>query len=802
MPPITKRSFILYDILNDKICRKACLACRQKKVKCDGNLEGCSRCKILNIQCLFVDNNARRGRPPRRLTNQNEHLLFNTHHPQNSLRSGLCGQVWMIVQKLDPYISSLGIKPICFNKRETGPWKWTKGVQFTHSPGNKMMTSDMLAIIIEKMNTLSKGTSVMKNFPYVNSFEAKNDIAPEIPPEPKNPFQSLSYDQAIMLINAWFKLHPFSPILNRTIVLQNYREQRYDSFLYSTLFASALSLMGLPVFDQTKSGLPGSEFTEYALFLLERQESSVSLTKLQGVFIMGCHLIYRGQSKMGIPLLATAWKMASELRIPEQDSETFDQVLIPVERELRTNLWWAMRISYTWGYLHIRSRLDHDMFLSTIKLPVKDYRESVLYALDKCHGHVIQLQETAQAIRSFYNSAFLTNILSDIWTQIAPPTEFQSLFVPDKSEPACSGPRSVRHYLLSLHSTISTLEKSISAEPASTESAELLLYLNVLIIHSLFQTTDDSGTLFIQTNALMECIKSADKIMDLAESVCDDQMLHSIVVFGLNTCISVYSLVAQIGTNEEQVKAIRNLRDIMELLASTRPVCYDLRMMRKLEDFVAHAEKHQGVTSPSMNGDRQILVPAEIPRVSLRSLARAGDSDETGQGKDTLLAMLVSNNEQPPSMFSPEPSFFTSLPLAMSDQQHLQQDLGAHKELALPILDKLNSSSTSAELLDPEPSVADIFATEMPQLSSSDLSFIIPLHEIIASTFSSKSSPEPSSHASPLSTDLVMAEDVFSVWDGNVPGNMEIQAECDTEFVNELVKCSAPSEHFNAFVGA
>ncbi|ORZ07904.1 hypothetical protein BCR42DRAFT_289400, partial [Absidia repens] len=41
----------------------ACVICRKKKVKCDGNKPSCSRCEALGITCEFSDPPRKRGPP-------------------------------------------------------------------------------------------------------------------------------------------------------------------------------------------------------------------------------------------------------------------------------------------------------------------------------------------------------------------------------------------------------------------------------------------------------------------------------------------------------------------------------------------------------------------------------------------------------------------------------------------------------------------------------------------------------------------------------------------------------------------
>ncbi|KAL1920346.1 uncharacterized protein VTP21DRAFT_1492 [Calcarisporiella thermophila] len=460
-------------------------------------------------------------------------------------------------------------------------------------------------------------------------------------------------------------------------MIQNYCENRYDPLLYSVVFAMVLYNMGIPLFNQTRLGTPGSVFTEYALALLEHETPEANLTKLQGILLLGAHLTFIGRCNKGIPLLAMAWKMIFELRIPEQDSEHFDIKLDPIERELRNNIWWVMRLGLTWTYFHVRSRMDRDLAINKVKLPVKNESESVLFALDKRNGYNAYLQESAAAIRRFYNCAYLVGILSDIWINITPKAGFCSLYYLDKNEAAGEDPIPIQNYMPKLRSKLHDWMNSIPSDLAPLNAAEILLCLNILNIHSYFPKMETSLLVFLEESSATECITAADTIVNLSELVLgipNSLELHSMVAFGLNTSARIHILIAGSGTGVQRKNALRYLRRTLDLLEANQLAYRDEQFVGTLRDIVSVTEISElPITQSREESSQQSIMPVVIPHISLDSIANV--ENLKSQKQISLLAMLVQSSEfQSSEASSSETPFLSFMP---SPTQFLDNDLYA-----------------------------------------------------------------------------------------------------------------------------
>ncbi|KAL1924047.1 uncharacterized protein VTP21DRAFT_7082 [Calcarisporiella thermophila] len=773
--------------------KQACRACHQKKQKCDGNVNGCSRCLSLGIQCTFGSDKFRRGRPRNHFLQQNERILFDLREPSEcrAYTSGsLLERLRRFIVRLDEFSE---LKTVSFNPtigKSIWEWRWARGMRFTRNLGTNVISNDMLSILVEKMSSLSMGEKVEKSFP-LHLINAADDFT-VMDFSYSDPLKSISYHQAMTLIHTWFRLHPFPTILNRSIMIKNYSEQRMDRFLYAVVFGYAINKAQIPIFNQTKSGLPGSVFLEYAISLLENETPEPSLTKLQGLFILALQMVNMGQSKRGIPLTIMAWRMAMELRIPDQDSPLFGEELDPFERELRNNIWWAMRITLTWSMFHLGRNLTEDMISAQLKLPVKNEKESVLFELDQKHGYFTAPDEYAHVLRSFYNSAYLAVIMSEVWLHVIPSPAFRSLFDPLKSLPMAQEPVLSQKNLSTVCSNLSRLMNAIPPDLEPMGAAELLLYLNILIIHLHFPKSNNNLLFFLEEGVL-ECITSADMIVNLSEIVLehpDSLPLHSIVAFGLNTSSCVHILIAESGTPERREEALLNLRRTLRLLESGRLVCGDVKLLRTLEEMLARAESGESIISRTANATDQNddlpITPVVIPRVSLGLLANVKMADEAALPQSTLTGMLVRSQKKS----SPEDTAGVSSILSSSIWQQQQQG-------------QQQQQPTSSESVDPSLGVAPPINAPTPHSYLSPTFEVSPSNSLATTSnvYGNVISPEANINISPSNmseTIEITTPDAASVnWDNQFMHSKEAP-EPNAEFLSSLIDFASGPNFTNA----
>ncbi|KAL1917123.1 uncharacterized protein VTP21DRAFT_4779 [Calcarisporiella thermophila] len=214
--------------------------------------------------------------------------------------------------------------------------------------------------------------------------------------------------------------------------------------------------------------------------------------------------------------------------------------------------------------------------------------ESTLYEYSRrCGSSSFILSENAHSIQSLYNCAYLMTVLSEILLYFNTISGFCSMKLLGCSGTAYLDAAPLQLYVSSLPFRLENLIGTISSEMTPLSRAELLLYLYIIKIHSRFLKLDESLIVSIDHSSLVECIASADEIVDLVEMVIGDQnskVYHSTMVFGLNTSACVFLIEAVSGSAEQKRSALFGLHRILEILKNPLLLYQDSELINGIEE--------------------------------------------------------------------------------------------------------------------------------------------------------------------------------------------------------------------------
>ncbi|KAL1925841.1 uncharacterized protein VTP21DRAFT_724 [Calcarisporiella thermophila] len=572
---------------------------------------------MLGIECKYGFRKSRIGRRPNQHKLQYEQVIFDI---SNSMR--IHKMYSRMLQPLILKFDQMFLAPLCEPVSPSHPislWQrnWAQSLPSTWSHGHSIITNDMLSIIIHEMSSLNMGENVAKVFPRIANIEKWGIETQSKKLSRVDPLKLITFQHARNLIDIWFKIYAFPGVLSRAMMIQNFIEHRIDRFLYSVVFGYVLS--------KQISVAVGAVFIEFAMELLEHEMYEASLTKLQGIFILSGYLATIGEPKKSMSLLAIAWKMAKELDTHEKTNELPKRISNAVEKELLLNLIWAIRIVYTWLYMQCGSKIDSEIVKLKLKLPPKSPDESAIYTFEQKHDYSTSPREHSEIIRTFFNCAYLTLTFIELWLQIAPSSRGLSLVDPMRTN-------SEDYEISSQGETLSAkLARRIMELPANLDTentVEILICLNVLIIHSNFQKLDANPLLYLEERNIGECKMSADAILNTADIILHSShspTLDPIVAFGLNSCACVYLILTEVDVPEFRDSALLYLRRVLTLLSSLHTVCHDQNLLQVIADKLMQAE--QGPISLANTANVQgesaqlTLMSLQVPQLSLAPIA-------------------------------------------------------------------------------------------------------------------------------------------------------------------------------------
>lgn len=361
----------------------SCLPCRIKKVKCDGE-KPCTRCEARQTPCIYQKPGAV-GRPPKNavvnklvLSRIASSIHDNKEAPNANTfcREFIFENVSMTPvlapmrylhdnteQGLDFYINTLfatyfskntSLDHFIEERRNENAVVLHKDYASVN-PKVKIfdltdyftwMSADMASILMKRVSKLKLTYYTDLEFSRTALAYDRTTSFFETPLNNSlviNPLNSLPPQQAVRLIECFFCIHPFSNLLNKTMLLQSYWTDTADPLLLTvvygtTIFKSQL-LDGKPLeLWDALNKKKRNPFLDYAHVLLSKATAETTPSKYQAIVLLALFEVTFGFPKRGMSLFGLSYMLAARLGL-------FDNTMPPglnsVEKELLLNTFWA-----------------------------------------------------------------------------------------------------------------------------------------------------------------------------------------------------------------------------------------------------------------------------------------------------------------------------------------------------------------------------------------------------------------------------------------------------------------------------
>jgi hypothetical protein len=359
----------------------SCLPCRIKKVKCDGE-KPCNRCEMRQTSCVYQKPGAV-GRPPKNAV-VNKLVLSRMGQSSTqcdpkvstsfcrefifeniSLTPVLTNVRYIDDNKkhgLDHYINTLfstyfsnntSLDRFINEKRNDQVIKYTDYATVT--PKVKIfdlthyftwMGADIANILMRRVSKLKLSYYTDLEFTTTALAYDRTTSFFETPAEDSlviNPLNSLPPQQAIRLIECFFCIHPYSILLNKTMLLQSYWTDTADPLLLSvvygtTIFKSQL-LDGKPLeLWDALNKKKRNPFLDYSHVLLSKATTEATPSRYQAVVLLALFEVTFGFPKRGMALFGLSYMLAARLGLLDN---TLAPGLNPVEKELLLVTFWS-----------------------------------------------------------------------------------------------------------------------------------------------------------------------------------------------------------------------------------------------------------------------------------------------------------------------------------------------------------------------------------------------------------------------------------------------------------------------------
>ncbi|KAF7728174.1 coatomer subunit alpha [Apophysomyces ossiformis] len=366
----------------------SCVPCRLKKVKCNG-VKPCERCKKKNAahECNYRAP-APPGRPPKNavlnklvLSRCNRNILrdlpgiqtdFIYEHERMSNIAGVCN-----------YLSGSKVTKEYTVQRDIKASQLVTHIKMYDLLGYfTWLDYDLVNVLCQRLGQLQlehyRNATLYKKAADLDAstdfFESRLKVS--------NPFNSLLPHAALRLIECFFMIHPYSVLLNKTLLLQSYWTDTADPLLLSVVFGTTIyksqMLEGQPItFSDASSCEKRNPFLNYAYFLLSRMSSEATLSRFQAVVLLALFEQAFGYPKRGMALSSLAYTIGAKLGVYKQVSSHSEiQGISELEYELLLMAAWAA-------------------YGSTVRSTARGIIKSAANNTDNLNGHESKDVETA-----------------------------------------------------------------------------------------------------------------------------------------------------------------------------------------------------------------------------------------------------------------------------------------------------------------------------------------------------------------------------------------------------------------------
>ncbi|KAG0170794.1 hypothetical protein DFQ30_001982 [Apophysomyces sp. BC1015] len=283
---------------------------------------------------------------------------------------------------------------------------------------------DLVDILIQRLShlelehykDLSLTTNALSLDPAEDFFEPFPDMV--------NPLNSLPPQQATRLIECFFSIHPYSVILNKTILLQSYWTDTADPLLLSVVYGTTIyksqMLEGKPVMLwHAGIRVNRNAFLDYAHHLLSKMSSEATLSRYQAVVMLGLFELTFGYPKRGMALFSLAYMIASKLGVYDNSIQGLNEI----ENEMLLMTFWAAYSCIIRGSIELVQVPRAVLNFYMENLPPVNVDASSSYRLDSASGNTPLFRSYHHLYETFYVSAIIARFSSRILKLVPVPND-------------------------------------------------------------------------------------------------------------------------------------------------------------------------------------------------------------------------------------------------------------------------------------------------------------------------------------------------------------------------------------------
>ncbi|BDD55408.1 hypothetical protein MAP00_000930 [Monascus purpureus] len=545
--------------------RQSCLFCRGRKIRCSGGLV-CSACQERNRHCVYGPE-GRKGRPRRKQTGVDSPLSSSTASrisKDASASSKLAAQAdgndtdgsappgrnrtlgdnlelmfnEYFIRKAGSH-SDLFQNSIASFLRRTErsspsnyrPHRWNPNWEL---PSLALETVEMLLRHCSHLG-YEQPDALGRNF-YITSLAADSTTAMFDPPSNENPLAMVGKHRIMQLIDLWFSVHPLSPAISKTLLIDAVKDETVDEALLAIILADAYQAYCDIVPDGAGVNESRALF-QFATTKLQHRTLSlgepgtISISTVQALVLVAWRELLLGHARRVTCYVGYTCRMVARLVEWQKSGSRQTCMMLNgvditiVENEILHNIYWLCLSTTTWAFMQIDQPFSLLVPDEVPGFPCIDGNTSAMMQLDRVTDNISTLHAQMKAMQHLFPLSHIISTVGHIYTLY--------LNAPVEQEKMKSVPWQMRHIhqlhhlrnpnMAALSSEIRTIlsqaiqdmEKEVTNKYSQSF---LLLSYHAIAMHMLFpRSRTGQGSQLISASVLHAFCQSASALVAISQ---------------------------------------------------------------------------------------------------------------------------------------------------------------------------------------------------------------------------------------------------------------------------------------------
>ncbi|OJJ06314.1 hypothetical protein ASPVEDRAFT_32621 [Aspergillus versicolor CBS 583.65] len=461
---------------------RSCIFCRARKIRCSGGTI-CTACRERNINCIYSPE-ARKGRPRRRGASssdaqgqprkpQRRRLVSSPPSPAGAASPAASGPVTSasagasrapspqpvggdadqtlgheLEQMFHEYfIRKNGSRSNLFqdsiasfqrHMRKPSPGHTSPRPKLSYDGMLSFLAHEMVEILLLRFGQLGceQPESTHQYFYIASLAEETTPSMFDPARRQRGPLAALGKHRVVQMVHLWFMMHPLSPLVSKTLLLDAIQDETVDEALLAVILADAFQAFDSS--DGQSGSLPEESPQLLAHFAASQlrhrplsQIDTAPISTVQALILLGWRDLAQGLARRSTCYIGYTCRIISRQYQRRNRSDGGPESMKlngidigQVDQEILQNIYWLCLSTTTWAFMQIDQPFTLLLPDEIPDFPSLDETTSAALRLDRASNNISTLPSQVQAMRWLWPLSHITSTVAHIYTiYLNAPTE-------------------------------------------------------------------------------------------------------------------------------------------------------------------------------------------------------------------------------------------------------------------------------------------------------------------------------------------------------------------------------------------